>query len=134
MEICIISKKTYIKWVKMRRNDSKFTIWKYYMDIIKKKKEVPFLTELWQKFDLSSWVIPSTLMVKLKDGSFQFQRSHWKQTKHSGDIAIFFTVIFMILVEHKCILKKWYSYIFSEMGRMLVEQGIRNGKVTLKYH
>ena len=134
MEICIISKKTYIKWVKMKRNDSKFTIWKYYMDIIKKKKKVPFLTEVWQKFDLSSWVIPSTLMVKLKDGSFQFRRSHRKQTKHSGDIAIFFTVIFMILVEHKCILKKWYSYIFSEMGRMLVEQGIRNGKVTLKYH
>ena len=65
------------------------------------------------KFDLSSWVIPSVPVVKLKHSSFQFWRSHRKQTKHSGDIAIFFTVIFMILVECKCILQKWYSFTYS---------------------
>ena len=59
-----------------------------------------------KEFDLSSWVIPSIPVAKLKNCSFQFGRSHQKQTKHSGDTAIFFTVIFMILVERKCILQK----------------------------
>ena len=94
------------------------TSWSYLDMFIKKK--VPFLAKArhWclrlhldsSKFDLSSWVIPSVPMVKLKDCSFQFWRSHRKQTKHSGDIAIFFTVIFMIVVKHKCILQKWYSF------------------------
>ena len=63
------------------------------------------------KYWLSSWVIPSVPMIKLKNWSFQFWKSHRKQTKHSGDIyAIFFTVIFMILVERNCMLQKWYSF------------------------
>ena len=76
-------------------------------------KKVPFLAKAWDwclhlhldcsKFDLSSCVITSVPLVKLKGWSFQFWSSHQKQTKHSGDIAIFFTVIFMILVECKCI-------------------------------
>ena len=83
------------------------------------QKKVPFLAKVlhwflhlhldFSKFDLRSWVIHSVWVVKLKDCSFYFWRSHWKQTKHSGDIVIFFTVIFMILVERKCILQKWYS-------------------------
>ena len=43
-----------------------------------------------KEFDLISWVIPSIPVAKLKDCSFQFGRSHQKQTKHSGDTAIFF--------------------------------------------
>ena len=103
------------------------------------------------KFDLSSWVIPSIPMVKLKDCSFNIWRSHRKQTKHSGDIAISFTVIFMILVASKLILlylvrirkimnmieTYWASFetlIFTEMWRILVEEGIKSGKVTLEYH
>ena len=95
----------------------------YYLAVEHVEQKVPFLAKAWNwcphlhldcsKFDyLSSWVIPSIPMVKLKDCSFQFWRSHRKQTKHSGDIAIFFTVIFMILVEHTCILQKWYSFTY----------------------
>ena len=124
------------------------------------EKQVPFLTKAWywclhlhldrSKFDLSSWVIPSIPMVKLKDCSFNIWRSHRKQTKHSGDIAISFTVIFMILVASKLILlylvrirkimnmieTYWASFetlIFTEMWRILVEQGIENEEMTLKY-
>ena len=85
-------------------------------------KKVPFLAKAWHwclhlhldcsKFDLSSWVIPSIPLVKFKGCSFQFWRSRRSQTKHSGDIAIFFTVIFIILMEWKCILKKWYSFTY----------------------
>ena len=64
------------------------------------------------KFNLSSWVVPSVPMIKPKDHSFQIWTSHRKQTKHSGYMAIFFTVIFVILVERKCILQKWYSFIY----------------------
>ena len=58
------------------------------------QKKVPFLAKVLHldhsKFDLSSWVIPSVPMVKFKDWSFQFWRSHQKQTKHSENIANFF--------------------------------------------
>ena len=75
-----------------------------FMDMFKK---ILFLAKAWHwclhlhldcsKCDFSSWVIPFIPMVKLKDCSFQIWRSYWKQTKHSGDLAIFFTVTFMIL-------------------------------------
>ena len=81
-------------------------------------KKFPFWQKHWclhlhldrSKFDLSRWVILSVTMIKLKDWSFQFWRIHRKQTQDSGDIAILFLVIFMILVERKCILQKWYSF------------------------
>ena len=39
---------------------------------------------------LKVWLtIPSITMVKLKDCFLQFWRSHRKQAKHSGDVAIF---------------------------------------------
>ena len=98
------------------------SLWDYYIGIGHIQKKVPFLAKAWHwcrhlnldcsKFDLSSWMIPSVPVNKLKDWSSQFWRFHRKQTNHSGDIAIFFTVIFMVLVERKCILQKWYSFTY----------------------
>ena len=83
------------------------------------KKKVPFLAKAWHwclhlhldhsKFDLSSWVILFVPMVKLKDWSFQFWRSHQKQTNKAFRwYSHFFTKIFMILVEHS-----WVSQILG---------------------
>ena len=114
------------------------------------------------KFDQRRWVIPSIAMAKLNDSPFSNLRIPLKANKAFGRYSHFFHSNFIKVVQHKCILQKcssftwlvkketWWTYfvyydrkfhwpsfetlIFTKLCSIVVKQGIKNGKVTLKYY